>query len=302
MNLLFYIMVATTGSCAFGLLASLMLSRTARATSRRAISIIEGRSARPDRARRRSGDLRHALASATHWLVERLGMVDDAALLLRFERAGLFASSYRDMYLACRVVGPIVALALASCIPYKRTFWMLSLSGIAYIVPDLVLTRLVKRRREKIRLSVPDMIDLLVICVDAGLGMDQAMLRVALELSKRHPAMHQELLRINREQRAGKLRMDAWQSMAKRTELPEMDAFVNMLMQTERFGTPIARALSNFADGIREKRRQHAEELAAKTSVKIIFPLVLCIFPSIFIVLLGPPGIAIARGLASSSN
>ena len=90
--------------------------------------------------------------------------------------------------------------------------------------------------------------------------------------------------------------------MAKRTELVEIDAFVNMLMQTERFGTPIARALSNFADGIRQKRRQRAEELAAKTTVKIIFPLVLCIFPSIFIVLLGPPGIAISRGFGSSGN
>ena len=86
--------------------------------------------------------------------------------------------------------------------------------------------------------------------------------------------------------------------MAARTALPEMEAFVNMLMQTERFGTPIARALSNFADGVRQKRRQRAEELAAKTTVKIIFPLVLCIFPSIFVVLLGPPGIAIARGMA----
>jgi tight adherence protein C len=302
MNLLFYAMVTTTGFCGMGLLASLMLSRTSRAASKRALSVIEGRSTARNLTTIRSNDLRKTLTKATHWLVERLGMSNDPALLMRFERAGLFASSYRDLYLACRVVGPIVALAVASCIPYKRSFWMMSLSGIAYLLPDLVLTRLVKRRREKIRLSIPDAIDLLVICVDAGLGMDQAMLRVAIELGKRHPAIHQELLRINREQRAGKLRIDAWQSMARRTELPEMDAFVNMLMQTERFGTPIARALSNFADGIREKRRQRAEELAAKTTVKIIFPLVLCIFPSIFIVLLGPPGIAIARGLASSSN
>ena len=302
MNVLFYTMFTVAGFCCLGLIASLMLSRTSRAASRRALAVIEGRSMSRQPPAVRSNDLRRHLTKATHWLVERLGMANDPALLLRFERAGLFASSYRDFYLACRVVGPIVAFALASCIPYKRSFWMMSLTGVAYLIPDLVLTRLIKRRREKIRLSIPDAIDLLVICVDAGLGMDQAMLRVAVELSKRHPAIHQELLRINREQRAGKLRLEAWQSMARRTELPEMDAFVNMLMQTERFGTPIARALSNFADGIREKRRQHAEELAAKTTVKIIFPLVLCIFPSIFIVLLGPPGIAIARGLASSSN
>ncbi len=90
--------------------------------------------------------------------------------------------------------------------------------------------------------------------------------------------------------------------MALRTGVPEIEAFVNMLMQTERFGTPIARALSAFGDGIRKKRRQRAEELAAKTTVKIIFPLVLCIFPSVFVVLLGPPGITIARGLASDPS
>jgi tight adherence protein C len=157
--------------------------------------------------------------------------------------------------------------------------------------------RIIRRRREKIRLGIPDAIDLLVICVDAGLGMDQAMLRVGQELGTSHPEIYEEFLQISREQRAGKLRIEAWRAMAERSRLPEMDAFVNMLMQTERFGTPIARALSNFGDTIRQKRRQLAEEMAAKTTVKIIFPLVLCIFPSMFIVLLGPAGIAISRGL-----
>ena len=162
----------------------------------------------------------------------------------------------------------------------------------------MVLTRLITRRREKIRLGIPDAIDLLVICVDAGLGMDQAMLRVGQELGTSHPEIYEEFLQISREQRAGKLRIDAWRAMADRSRLAEMDSFVNMLMQTERFGTPIARALSNFGDTIRQKRRQLAEEMAAKTTVKIIFPLVLCIFPSMFIVLLGPAGIAISRGLS----
>jgi tight adherence protein C len=179
---------------------------------------------------------------------------------------------------------------------------MLALAAISYLVPDIALERMIKRRREKIRKSVPDAIDLLVICVDAGLGIDQAMLRVGQELGSSHPQIYEEFMQINREQRAGKLRIDAWQAMADRSKLPEIDAFVNMLMQTERFGTPIARALSNFGDGIRDKRRQRAEEMAAKTTVKIIFPLVLFIFPSMFIVLLGPAGIAIARGLAGTAQ
>lgn len=301
MNLLFYAMVTATGFCGLGMLASLMLSRTARATSRRVSLMVDphhqGQAGTP-----RSGEFQKNILKACTWIRERLPIPDDPKLAERFERAGLFGVGYRDLYLAARVGGPILALAFGSCIEYKRSFWMISLSAITYLLPDMFVTRLIKRRREKIRLSVPDAIDLLVICVDAGLGMDQAMLRVAQELNKRHPEIHEELLRINREQRAGKLRIEAWQSMAKRTELAEIDAFVNMLMQTERFGTPIARALSNFADGIRQKRRQRAEELAAKTTVKIIFPLVLCIFPSIFIVLLGPPGIAISRSFGSSAN
>jgi tight adherence protein C len=301
MNLLFYAMITATGFCALGMLAALMLSRTSRAASKRVSMMIEGRQ-QPGIAVPAAADLRKQTLKVIAWIRERLPISDDPKLADRFDRAGLYASSYRDLYLAARVAGPVLALALASCIPYKRTLWMTSFAGIAYLLPDMILQRLIKSRREKIRLSVPDAIDLLVICVDAGLGMDQAMLRVAQELGKRHPELHQEFLRINREQRAGKLRIDAWQSMAARTELAEIDSFVSMLMQTERFGTPIARALSNFADTIRQKRRQRAEELAAKTTVKIIFPLVLCIFPCIFIVLLGPPGIAIARGMGMGPN
>ena len=164
------------------------------------------------------------------------------------------------------------------------------------------MTRLIKRRREKIRLGIPDAVDLLVICVDAGLGIDQALLRVGQELGVSHPHITEELLQINREQRAGKPRVQAWVDMAKRSELPDIDAFSTMLLQTERFGTPISRALSTFADNIRLKRRQLAEELAAKTTVKIIFPLVLFIFPSIFIVLLAPAILSIMRGMSSMAN
>ncbi len=299
MNLLLYALVTVTGFCGMGVLASAVLSRTSRVASRRILNIIQNRHVAPE-VKGESIDLRKMMFQAVAWLRERLGMSDNPDLVQRFERAGLFSSSHRDLYLAIRVIGPIITLILASFISYKKSLWMMSLPGIAYLAPDILLQRLVKRRQERIRLSVPDAIDLLVICVDAGLGLDQAMLRVAQELGKRHPDIQQELLRINREQRAGKLRIEAWQSMAARIKLPEIEAFVNMLTQTERFGTPIARALSNFGDGIREKRRQRAEELAAKTTVKIIFPLVLCIFPSVFIVLLGPPGISIARGFASS--
>ena len=125
------------------------------------------------------------------------------------------------------------------------------------------------------------------------------MLRTGQELVLSHPQITDEFLQINREQRAGKPRIDAWRSMAIRTKLPEIEAFVNMLVQTERFGTPITRALSSFADGLRLRRKQLAEEKAAKTTVKIMFPLVMFIFPCIFIVLLGPAVIGIKHGFSA---
>ncbi len=176
---------------------------------------------------------------------------------------------------------------------------MIALPALAYIAPNIVLTRMIKLRREKIRRSIPDVVDLLVICVDAGLGIDQALLRVSHELGGTHPQITEELLQINREQRAGKPRAKAWADMAARSQLADIDSFASMLLQTERFGTPIARALSVFADSLRLKRRQLAEQMAAKTTVKIIFPLVLFIFPSMFIVLLAPAAISIMQGMGT---
>jgi tight adherence protein C len=297
MNLLFYIMMTLAGFCGLGLVAAAIFNHGSRVTSKRVLMVLTGlHGAKLDLRGKRK--LQKKVFATTHWLRARLGMSIDSQLTERFESSGIHNSSYRDLYLAARLLGPILAVVVASFIPWNRPMMMMGLPGIAYLAPDIVLSRLTARRRERIRLSVPDAVDLLVICVDAGLGLDQAMLRVAHELGTRHPDLQQEFLRINREQRAGKQRLDAWQSMADRNKLVELDGFVNMLAQTERFGTPIARALSNFGDGIRQKRRQRAEELAAKTTVKIIFPLVLCIFPSLFIVLLGPPGIKVARGLA----
>jgi tight adherence protein C len=234
-----------------------------------------------------------------HWVRARLGLTADADMPERMANAGYKGTLPADLYTAARIFCPLLALIAGSFIPYNRSFWMFALPAVAYIAPNMVLTRMVKRRREKIRKSIPDAVDLLVICVDAGLGIDQALLRVGQELGISHPQITEELLQINREQRAGKPRVQAWTDMAARSELPDIDAFASMLVQTERFGTPIARALSGFADNIRLKRRQLAEEMAAKTTVKIIFPLVLFIFPSIFLVLLGPAVLIMMRSMAS---
>lgn len=297
---LFYFALLSMVFSAMGLLGCFMLTRTSRAVSDRVLQVALGQAARSAPRGSKAKEVQANLFEGVRWIRTRLGMNETEKLLERFAHAGLKSAAARDTYFAARMLGPVAAILVGSFIPDNRVFAMAVLGGISYLLPDLVLTRLIKRRREKIRKGIPDAIDLLVICVDAGLGMDQAMLRVGQELGASHPQIFEEFMQINREQRAGKLRLDAWQAMADRAKLPEIDGFVNMLMQTERFGTPIARALSTFGDGIRLKRRQRAEEMAAKTTVKIIFPLVFFIFPCMFIVLLGPAGISIARGLSSA--
>ena len=236
-----------------------------------------------------------SLASAT-WLRAHFGFTDDASLQMRFARAGLKGTMPADLYLSARILGPILALLIGSLLPHAR-FFMIAGPAVVYLLPDLVLERMIKRRREKIRRGVPDVIDLLVICVDAGLGLDQAIMRVGQELAISHPEINDEFLQLNREQRAGRLRAEAWAGVADRVKVQDIDSFVNMLMQTDRFGTPISKALTTFAQGIRTKRRQAAEEMAAKTTIKIIFPLVFFIFPAIFVVLLGPAVLSMIHGV-----
>jgi tight adherence protein C len=301
MTPLFFLLLALTLFCGLGALASFMLSRRSRAATVRVFDLTHG-VRRITRTRPRQQHLQRSLIRFVLWLRATLGMQEDNHLAERLLQAGLKNPRYRELYLGARFLLPLIAFASGFFLPGSRLMWMVGVPAVLYIIPDIVLQRLVKSRREKIRLSMPDAIDLLVICVDAGLGMDQALLRAGQELSVSHPEIYEELMQINREQRAGKQRIEAWQAFAERSGLAEVEAFVNMLMQTERFGTPIARALSNFADGIRQKRRQHAEELAAKTTVKIIFPLVLFIFPSMFIVLLGPAGIGIYRAMSASGH
>ena len=164
---------------------------------------------------------------------------------------------------------------------------------LAYVVPAMLLARLAKRRQHRIRLSLPDALDLLVVSVEAGLGLDQAMLRVGEELSLAHPDLSDELRLVNLELRAGKDRVEALRNLAERTDVDDLASLVAILVQTDKFGTSVAQALRVHSDTLRTKRRQRAEEAAAKTGVKMVFPLVFCIFPSIYVVTLGPAAIKI---------
>jgi len=227
-----------------------------------------------------------------------LGLSEDTELAKRLSLAGYREPWHSDVYYGFRLVLPVVgAVTAAFALSSDQMFWFFALAALGFFVPDFWLHRAITQRREKIRLSLPDALDLLVICMEAGLGMDQALIRVGQELRIPHPELSEEFLLINLEQRAGKPRIEAWRNMGERTGLEVVRGFVNMLVQTERFGTPISRSLGNFADALRLKRRQKAEEQAAKTTIKLIFPLVLFIFPSMFIVLLAPAVISISKTL-----
>lgn len=238
------------------------------------------------------------LLGLVRFIRTRLGFAQDEKLRQKLLGAGLRDSSAVDTYFGIRLLGPPAAVLAGSFIRSNTFFWIIVLMGLAYIAPDLWVGHCARKRRERIRLGLPDALDLMVVCVDAGLAIDQALLRAGQELALSQHEISEEFIQINFEQRAGKPRIEAWQSMADRTKVETVKSFVQMLAQTDRFGTPLVRALRVFADGLRQKRRQQAEELGAKTTVKLIFPLVLFIFPSIFIVLLGPAIILIARNMA----
>jgi tight adherence protein C len=208
-----------------------------------------------------------------------------------------------ETYLSVKLLAPVVGVLLATLTGTESPiFYSLILGAAAFFAPDVLLFYAIGKRKARLNSSLPDATDLLVICMEAGLGMDQAVLRVAEELQSVCPELSEELLTISREQRAGKPRVDAWRSMASRVDLDAVRQFVAMLVQAEKLGTPVARALGQFADSLRTKRLLTAEENAAKTSVKLVFPLVFFIFPAIFVVLLGPAAITLMQSFDQTAR
>ena len=168
--------------------------------------------------------------------------------------------------------------------------------GLGYLAPSFWLGRRIKRRQKLIRRGLPDALDLLIICIEAGLSLDQGLVRTSQELRLAQPEISDELGVVVLEQAAGRPRADAWKNLAERTDEEGVRNLVSVLVQAEKFGTSIARTLRVHSDTLRVQRRQKVEEQAAKTTVKLVFPLVFFIFPSIFLVTLGPAAIIIIEG------
>jgi len=172
------------------------------------------------------------------------------------------------------------------------------LGGMGWLLPSWYVLNRRRTRRQEIREALADALDLLVACVEAGIGLNQALARVAEEVRNVSEALSEELAMVNLEIRAGTARDQALRNLAGRTGIEDVDALVSTLVQTERFGTSVGRALRVQADSLRQKRRQRAEEAAAKTTIKLVFPLVLFVFPALFVVILGPAVIQVVQALA----
>ena len=213
--------------------------------------------------------------------------------------AGFRGNEALPIFIGIRLGLSLLAFALVATPVLVRPNLALALgaSGFAYLLSGMVVGRLAKRRQHRIRLGLPDALDLLVVSVEAGLGLDQAIQRVADELGFAHPDLCNELRLINLELRAGKNRSEALHNLADRTGVDDVRSLVSMLVQTDKFGTSVAQSLRVHSETVRTKRRQRAEEAAAKTGVKMVFPLVFCIFPAIWVVTIGPAAIKFVQVL-----
>jgi tight adherence protein C len=208
----------------------------------------------------------------------------------RLVSAGYRSNEAIAVFFGIRAACALLVFAVLVSPIFARANLPVALAGCAlgYLLPSMALARMAKKRQHRIRLGLPDALDLLVVSVEAGLGLDQAIQRVGQELEFAHPDLAQELGLINLELRAGKGRVDALKNLADRTGVDDIASLVAMLVQTDKFGTSVAQSLRVHSETVRTKRRQRAEEAAAKTGVKMVFPLVFCIFPAIWVVTIGP--------------
>jgi tight adherence protein C len=220
----------------------------------------------------------------------------------RMTRAGYRNEHAMKVFYGCKVLCPLLLCAIAALTGLANLgpffVYVLALGG-GFLGPDFWLGKKIDARQKRITRGLPDVLDLLVICMEAGLSLDQATARAAQELDKSQPELCDELGVVVLEQRAGRPRSEAWKHLAERTGVESLRNLVSMLVQTEQFGTSVAKMLRVHADTLRVQRVQMIEELAAKTSVKLVFPLVLFIFPALFLVTLGPAAIVMVDSFST---
>ncbi|HET7318179.1 MAG TPA: type II secretion system F family protein [Nitrospirota bacterium] len=239
-------------------------------------------------------------------LLERLSSgkeLTGARLLLN--QAGYRGTGAYHTYLVVRSALPAALVVLAILyakgigLTNQSTFLLLLVFGIVgFLLPDFVLRRKIHKRQEEIQDALPDGLDLLVVCVEAGLGLNAAFIKITEEFKLSSPALSEEFDIVNREMVAGKPRQEALRALSERTGVEDVKSLVAMLIQTEKLGTSLSQSLRVHSDSLRTRRRQRAEEAAAKTTIKLVFPLVFLMFPALFIVILGPGAITIIKAFS----
>lgn len=269
----------------------------------------------------------HALtpkASANNWLNRLVNLVSPLAKLsvpeegwenseirLRFINAGwrkpsapgLFYAAKTGLFIGLPLIAYLYLRTRAAPSSLQMTLMVLLLAAAAgYYLPNKVLQRVVSQRQRNIFETFPDALDLMTVCVEAGLAMDAALARVANEIGLKSVILAEEMQLVTLELRAGSTKEKALRNFAMRTGVEDVHALVTMLIQAERFGTSIADSLRVQSEQLRTKRRQRAEEQAAKIGLKLLFPLIFFIFPCLMVVLLGPAILLLAHGMAAMSG
>ena len=245
-------------------------------------------------------------ANLVEKLEKKFDLRKDGATTKRLQakliRAGIYTERAIPLFLGVKLGGllvlPILVLFILWGNTNQRGLLMgipIALCSLGYILPDLILSRMISSRQQKVRESLPDALDLLVVCVEAGQGLDAAIKRVSEELQESSPIISQELLLVNLETMAGLERQQALKNLGERTGVEELISLCNVLIQSDRLGTSIAQALKTQSDYMRTARRLRLEGMAAKTPVKLVFPMLLFIFPAIVVVILGPAFIRVSE-------
>ena len=270
-----------------------------------------GRKRRDEGVKNTSDAMSRVLEKATPALAKPLQPkteMEVGKLRMRLMQAGFRSQDAPQIFLGIKFLCLLVGLAfggggvLMFGTKMQTILNSSAISCVMFFVPDVLLALIASSRKDAIFLGLPDALDLLVVCVEAGLGLDQAMRKVAEEMKRTYPVIAEEFGLCNLQLQMGKTRAEALQDLGARSGVEDLRALASILIQADKFGSSIAQALRVQSESMRTRRRQIAEEKAAKTAVKLIFPLVLFIFPGIFVVLVGPAGIEMYRKMFTSMN
>lgn len=311
LTLLFLLVVGLTTGLGWLMSRSTVRARLQRLNERRDTLVPEGAEARnePLPATNLPSLQLVEATEAIEQIAEPEGGWQQTPLRQRFVKAGLYDSTLPGMFMTVKVVLGLV-LFIASFVllnllshepdPAHNLLLPLLAATLGFLAPEFVLNHRIRRRQDHIRRGLPDATDFLVVCVEAGSALDAAFIRVAQELALSNPALAREMHWVTLEFRAGRSRDQALRNFAERTGVEDVEVLANMLIQADRFGTSTADALRVYADMLRVKRRQQAEETAAKIPVKLLFPLIFFIFPALLVILAGPAMVQIYRVLLPS--